>query len=68
MSVRDQVKHVTYPKRSAFLSVGEFYAASKTSSANGPHLNVWRFHIYAAEFPQQKTNAEDFPQLVWIAP
>ena len=25
----------------------------KTSSANGPHLNVWGFDISAAEFPQQ---------------
>ena len=35
-------------------SVGEFHAASKTSSANGSHLNVWCFDISAAEFPQQK--------------
>ena len=34
-------------------SVGEFHAASKTSSANGSHLNVWGFDISAAEFPQQ---------------
>ena len=36
------------------LSVGDFHAASKTSSANGSHLNVWDFDISAAEFPQQK--------------
>ena len=35
-------------------SVGELHAASKTSSANGSHLNVWDFDISAAEFPQQK--------------
>ena len=35
-------------------SVGELHAASKTSSANGSHLNVWGFDISAAEFPQQK--------------
>ena len=34
-------------------SVGELHAASKTSSANGPHLNAWGFDISAAEFPQQ---------------
>ena len=35
-------------------SVGEIHADSKTSSANGSHLNVWDFDISAAEFPQQK--------------
>ena len=30
-------------------SVGELHAASKTSSANGSHLNVWDFDISAAE-------------------
>ena len=35
-------------------SVGELHAASKTSSANESHLNVWGFDISAAEFPQQK--------------
>ena len=35
-------------------SVGELNAASKTSSANVSHLNVWDFDISAAEFPQQK--------------
>ena len=35
-------------------SVGELHAASKTSSANGSHLNVWGFDISAAEFPQPK--------------
>ena len=35
-------------------SVGELHAVSKTSSANGPYLNVWDFDISAAEFPQQK--------------
>ena len=35
-------------------SVGELHAASKISSANGSHLNVWYFDISAAEFPQQK--------------
>ena len=34
-------------------SVGELHAASKTSSANGSHLNVWGFDISTAEFPQQ---------------
>ena len=34
-------------------SVGELHAASKTSSANGPHLNAWGFDISTAEFPQQ---------------
>ena len=38
-------------------SVGELHAASKTSSANGSHLNVWDFDISAAEFPQQKKRA-----------
>ena len=28
------------------------FADGKTSSANGPHLNVWGFDISAAEFPQ----------------
>ena len=45
-------------------SVGELHAASKTSSANGSHLNVWDFDISAAEFPQQKKRAS----LVWIDP
>ena len=45
-------------------SVGELHAASKTSSANGSHLNVWDFDISAAEFPQQKKRAS----LVWIGP
>ena len=35
-------------------SVGELHTASKTSSANGSHLNVWGFDISVAEFPQQK--------------
>ena len=35
-------------------SVGELHAASKTSSANGSHLNVWDLDISAAEFSQQK--------------
>ena len=35
-------------------SVGELHAASKTSSANGLHLNVRDFDISAAEIPQQK--------------
>ena len=30
-------------------SVGDLHAASKTSSANGPHLNVWDFDIFATE-------------------
>ena len=38
-------------------SIGELHAASKTSSANGSHLNVWDFDISAAEFPQQKKRA-----------
>ena len=38
--------------------VGELHAASKTSSANGSHLNVWDFDISAAEFPQQKKRAD----------
>ena len=41
-------------------SVGELHAASKTSSANGSHLNVWGFDISAAE----KKRAS----LVWIGP
>ena len=45
-------------------SVGELHAASKTSSANGSHLNVWGFDISAAEFPQQKKRTS----LVWIGP
>ena len=45
-------------------SVGELHTASKTSSANMPHLNVWDFNISAAEFPQQKKRAS----LVWIGP
>ena len=45
-------------------SVAELHAASKTSSANGSHLNVWGFDISAAEFPQQKKRAS----LVWIGP
>ena len=35
----------------------KLHAASKTSSANGSHLNVWGFYISAAEFPQQKKRA-----------
>ena len=35
-------------------TVGELHAASKTSSANGSHLNVCDFAVSAAEFPQQK--------------
>ena len=35
-------------------SVGELHAASKMSSANGSHLNVWGFDISGAEFPQLK--------------
>ena len=31
------------------------FADGKTSSANVPHLNVWDFDIFAAEFPHQKT-------------
>ena len=34
-------------------SVRELHAASKTSSVNGSHLNVWDFDISAVEFPQQ---------------
>ena len=34
-------------------SVGELHAASKTSSANVSHLNVWDFDISAAEFPHK---------------
>ena len=34
--------------------VSEWHATSTTSSANGPHLNVWGFDIPAAEFAQQK--------------
>ena len=47
-------------------SAGELHAAaaSKSSSANGFHLNVWDFDISAAEFPQQKKRAS----LVWIDP
>ena len=45
-------------------SVGELHAASKTSSANGSHLNAWDYDISAAEFPQQKKRAS----LVWIDP
>ena len=45
-------------------SVGEIHAASKTSYANGSHLNVWDFDISAAEFPQKKKRAS----LVWIGP
>ena len=30
------------------------FADGKRSSANVPHLNVWGFDKYAAEFPQQK--------------
>ena len=45
-------------------SVGELHAASKTSSANGSHLNVWYFDISAAEFPQQKKRTF----LIWIEP
>ena len=41
-------------------SVGELHAASKTSSANVPHLIVWGFDISAAEFPQQKKRASFF--------
>ena len=48
---RDQVKHEIW-RRLAFFSVGELHAASKTSSADGSHLNVWDFDISAAEFPQ----------------
>ena len=44
-------------------SVGELHAASKTSSANGPHLNVWDFDISAGKFPHQKRAS-----LVWIGP
>ena len=40
-------------------SVGELHTASKTSSANGSHLNVWDFYISAAEFPQQKKRLQD---------
>ena len=29
------------------------FADGKTSSVNGPHLNVWGFDISAAEIPQQ---------------
>ena len=45
-------------------SVGELHAASKTSSTNGSHLNVWGFDISVAEFPQQKKRTS----LVWIGP
>ena len=45
-------------------TVGELHAASKTSSANGSHLNVCDFAVSAAEFPQQKKRAS----LVWIDP
>ena len=40
------------------------FAASKTSSANGSHLNVWDFDMSAAEFPQQKKRTS----LVWLGP
>ena len=40
-------------------SVGEIHAASKTSSANGSHLNVWDFDISAAEFPQQPIHTKE---------
>ena len=54
LSVTDQVKRVTSPQRSAILPLANFTLCSKTSSANGPHLNVWGFDISAAEFPQHK--------------
>ena len=54
---RDQVKHEIWPRRLAFFSVGELHAASKTSSANGSHLNAWGFDISAAEYPQPKRRA-----------
>ena len=57
MLLTDQVKCVTWPQHSAFFSVRELRDASKTSSANGPHLNAWDFDISAAEFPQQKKRA-----------
>ena len=45
------------PYRACNLNVGEFYAASKTSSANVPNLNIeflWDFAKSVAEFLQQK--------------
>ena len=44
----------THSRPFAFISVTEVYAVFKTSSANGPHLNVWSLYVSAAEFPQQK--------------
>ena len=41
LSARDQVKRVTSPQLLACFSVFELYAVFKTSSAHGPHLNVW---------------------------
>ena len=36
------------------IAVDELHAASKTSSAKGPHLIVWDFYMSAAEIPQRK--------------
>ena len=41
-------------------SVGELHAASKTSSANVSHLNVWDFDISAAEFPHHTKDVRFF--------
>ena len=50
-------------------SVGELHAASKTSSANGSHLNAWGFDISAAEFPQQtKTRVFGVNRPLLLAP
>ena len=49
--------HLNGPAGGRGFSVGELHAASKTSSANGSHLNVWDFDISAPEFPQQKKRA-----------
>ena len=48
--------HVLITTSCSVFPVVKFYAASKTSSANGPHLNVLDFDISAEEFQQQKNS------------
>ena len=41
-------------------SVGDLHAASKISSANGSHLNIWDFDKSAAEFQHIHTKDARF--------
>ena len=53
-SAADIYKNPIHLNGTRWPTVGELHAASKTSSANGSHLNVCDFAVSAAEFPQQK--------------